>query len=74
MGQFFYLIIVGLVLFVFLSCTLLCVNVDTGKAKLHSIVGHLFFVCVAVLVEWVGMELAIFVSVTTDQSIASSLL
>ena len=46
MGQFFYLIIVGLVLFVFLSCTLLCVNVDTGKAKLHSIVGHLFFVCV----------------------------
>ena len=71
MGQFFYLIIVGLVLFVFLSCTLLCVNVDTGKAKVHSIVAHF---CLFLLVVWVGMELAIFVSVTTDQSIASSLL
>ena len=56
MGQFFYLIIVGVVLFVFLSCTLLCVNVDTGKAKLHSIVGHFFCLCWG---SGFGMELGI---------------
>ena len=72
MGQFFYLIIVGLVLFVFLSCTLLCVNVDTGKAKLHSIVGHLFFVSAAVLVVWVGMQLFLLSVTTADQSVICS--
>ena len=49
-----------------------CVNVDTGKAKVHSIVGHLFFVSAGVLAVWVGMKLFLLSVTTADQSVICS--